>query len=188
MAAVALACRVMVLTVFVGSTASKTMSRARFDAFRSWVGDLQPVLARGARPAAVTVVAIEAGITVLLAASLARAPGHRELALAGLLLAAGLLSLFAGTTALLLRRGTRARCMCFGSEGAPLTIRHVGRDLLLVCIAGLGIADPTSNLPPEELLLVIGIGLSIGMVTMFLDDINALLTSWPGDRGGVLER
>jgi Methylamine utilisation protein MauE len=187
-AAVSLGCRVLLATVFAGSAASKVSSRARFESFCDWLANLHRDLVNAAKPIGFTVVVAEAATALSLGLSLTGRRGSHELALAGSLLAAGLLLVFANATAILIRRGSGTRCMCFGSEGAPLSRRHVIRDLVLMSAAGIGFADTSPGLPLAEQVLLVEIGVAVGMAVMFLDDIVSVFSRWPHGLEGVVRR
>ena len=186
--ATVIGCRIVIATIFAGSATSKISSRARFDAFSDWLADLHRTPSAAMQPLAMAVVLAEAGITLCLGLSLVRGARSDGFAQAGSLSAAGLLLVFAFSTAILIRSGTSVRCMCFGRRGVPLGMRHIIRDLALASVAGVGSADISGALSFDERLVLMEIAVAIGTIVMFLDDIFALLSPWPDRRADALER
>ena len=92
-------------------------------------------------------------------------------------LAAALLAGFAGATALVVRRGTRAQCLCFGTSPAVLGRRHVVRDAALAAGAVLGAALGPAALPPAAGIAVFGAaGCAVALAVVLLDEFLELFS------------
>jgi hypothetical protein len=167
-------CRGLIGLVFAVSVVTKLRSAVAVSEFVSWLAALPmptPVLRR--RPAAVAaaMVTVEFAIVALIAVP--------STARAGLALAAATLAVFSVGTLLAVRRGTAASCQCFGRSQAPLSIRHVARDLLLclVAVAGLtaDIGAAGHATPAGIVISLIGAAV-VALFVVFLDDVSALFT------------
>lgn len=166
--------RLVLTGVFLVSVLTKLRTRRAFGDFTTAVRRLGGLPSRFATPAAVVVVAVEAGTVVMLAA-----PGLDGDARAGLLLAGGLLLGFAAVLVAALRRGTTAACRCFGGSGEPVNRRHVARNAVLVACAVAGAAmtsaaGGTPVAPPAAALCLLGASVAVGAVVL-LDDLVHLL-------------
>jgi hypothetical protein len=117
------------LLVFAGALFGKLRNRAAWADFVVATERLLGVRRRGALWA-VGGVLIEAGtVACLLVDTTARI---------GLLLALVALAVFSVVIVHALERGVDTSCNCFGSDGAPLSWRHVTRNATLVVLAGMG--------------------------------------------------
>lgn len=162
---VALACRCLTGVVFAVSAFSKLRSAAAFRDFSAWLGGLSlpGVRSRGA-------AAVMAGIEVVIVIALLL-PWTAQ---AGLTLAAVTLAVFAFGTAVVVRRGVRTTCQCFGASARPLGLRHAGRDLLLSAAAAAGAASAGAAARPAAIALSLAAGVIAATLVLFLDDITAL--------------
>jgi hypothetical protein len=131
----ALACRAMLLGVFLCSCVSKVRGREPFDSFVESVARLGVIPRSWSRRAAAATVAAEASTVVLLALP--------DSQLAGFAVALGLLACFTGVVAPAIRGGFADGCRCFGAPAASLGTPHVVRNLVLVA-AGLAGAAATA--------------------------------------------
>jgi hypothetical protein len=129
MAYVELACRWVIVGVFLVAALTKVRSRASRDAFLSAVAALVPAAAPG--PLGVLVVGIELAVAVLVALPWTVIPG--------LALAAGTLIVFGIAVWSALRRGVTVPCRCFGWSDAPVSRTHLVRNGVLVAIAATGL-------------------------------------------------
>jgi hypothetical protein len=92
-------------------------------------------------------------------------------------LAAALLAGFAGATAVVVRRGTRAPCLCFGTSPAVLGRRHVVRDAALAAAAALGAGLGPAALPPAAGIAVAGgAGCAVALAVVLLDEFLELFS------------
>ncbi|WUS05410.1 hypothetical protein OG322_40400 [Streptomyces sp. NBC_01260] len=87
-----------------------------------------------------------------------------------------LLTVFTAGIALLLRRGVRAPCQCFGESAVPIGLRHVVRNVLLAVLAGVGLSTAFAAGPPQVGGAVVATlaGLLLGGLTVSLDDLVEL--------------
>ncbi|MFD9858077.1 MauE/DoxX family redox-associated membrane protein [Streptomyces alboflavus] len=148
---------------------------AAFAAFLASVRSLRVVPSALVRPVALTVIAGEAAVCVLLAAP------ARGATTAGLLVAAALLTAFTVGIAAALRRGVTAPCRCFGASSTPLGTLHLVRNAVLCALALAGaLAAPTAADAPPGSALVAGVaGLVAGALVTQLDHLLALFRPLP---------
>jgi hypothetical protein len=131
--------------VFAASAAAKLSSRRAYRAFRDGLAESRLFPARLVPAVAASLAAAEAVLAggLLAAAGLTTvaAPGAAWLAESALAVAAVLTAGLAVGVALVVRRGTRARCACFGARSArPLGRVHLARNLCLLAVVGAGLA------------------------------------------------
>lgn len=167
-------CRWAVGLTFAASALGKATA---IDAFRDSVHDLGGVPGRRVKPVASAVVALE---TLAAALMLFGRPG----AIAGFVLAAGLLAVF---TAVLVRALTQRRqvsCNCFGRQQRRISWYDVGRNaaLVAVCAAGVVAAVVVSGPGPDlALTLVLGLMAAVyGLLVTGAEDV--VTTLWEPDR------
>nr|BFE60911.1 methylamine utilization protein MauE [Dactylosporangium thailandense] len=167
---VEVAARLLVATVFVVALAGKVGSRRAYTAFADSLRQMRVVPPRLVAPAAAGSVAAEVAVVALLLVP------ARWAAVAGFVIAAGLLAVFAGAIALSLRTGSRAPCRCFGASTTPLGRGHIVRNAVLVAIAlaGLAAAAGGSAIAVPGAIVAGGAGLVVGIVVTAYDDIAAL--------------
>lgn len=165
-----LVARCLLAAVLLLSTTTKVSGRASFQAFRDWVRDLTVVPPRWVTRVAVLMTAVEA-ITLLMLALPATYP-------AGLILAALVMASFAGSAAVLVRRGITVPCRCFGaaSAGRPMGATEIVRNILLTAIATSAAAAAVLAAPPipagAAIILAILLGGALGLVGTRLDDLR----------------
>jgi hypothetical protein len=162
--------RCLVGVVFLASSLSKLAGTNAYRAFTASVGELRLLPARVTPVVAVTVVVAELAIWLLLAAPVPVA------AVAGFMVAAGLLAAFAIGIALSLTKGVRAPCRCFGTSTTPLGLGHVVRNAVLAVISlgGAVIAPLGGPVRPGGFVVAVLAGLFLGVLIMSFDDIVAL--------------
>jgi hypothetical protein len=168
-----LACRTLLLGVFLAALAGKVRRRA---AYRGFVASLR---ALGVLPRqlveviAAAVTTAEAAIVVLLAV-----PGTVP---AGFLLTAVLLMAFTTGIVPAVRRGTTAPCACFGVSATPLGRVHVVRNLVLLATAGAGLAVAGAGGGTEfaGAALAVAAALVALVPVLRLDDLTALFSRAP---------
>jgi hypothetical protein len=162
--------RTLVVIVFLVALIGKVRSRHAIASFITWVAELSIAGTRQARLLAYAILAIEMAVVVMVLAPWT--------AIFGLAVAAGTMCAFAIATGRLVRRGTRARCQCFGTSGATLSHRHVFRDASIALAATAGIAVSQTGAPPlPGIALGIAAGALVAAVVLFLDDIAALFAA-----------
>src|SRR5690606_8348826 len=115
---------IVVWLVFAGAVVGKLRSRARLREFRQSLVATGLVPRRWATGAATTVLAAETATLALLLL-----PGTTPV---GFALATVVMAGFSTGVWLVVRRGGRADCRCFGGAGGPLNRLHLGRNLALL--------------------------------------------------------
>jgi hypothetical protein len=172
----AFACRGLIGLVFAVAAVTKVRGPGAYREFASWLAALPVPMARNrALPAAF--IAAEVAIVALAAVPVT--------ATAGLLLAAGCLAVMTGGTAVIVKRGARVSCQCFGPSSSLLSARHVVRDgiLLGIALAGaLGTSRGTAS--PAGIALSLVAALIGATFVVFSDDLVALFESDPAARAG----
>lgn len=160
----AVVCRVFVGVVFAASAFGKLRGRRAFGEFAAGLGAMEVVPGAWVRPVAAAVVGTEAAVAVLLAAPATTG--------AGLALAVLLLAVFTGAIALVLRRGTRASCPCFGAATTPFGVRHLARNGVLVAVAVTGLAtNGPGSAAAGGVLLAVLTGTVAASLVVRLDDV-----------------
>lgn len=164
-----IACRTLLLGVFLTALAGKVRHRAAYHAFVASLRALDVLPHRLVGAAAAAVTAAEAAAVVLLAVP-ATVP-------AGFALTAVLLSVFTTGIGLALRRGTRTPCACFGASSTPLGGTHVARNVFLLATAGTGLAAVATaggGTQPAGVALAVAAALVVLVPVLRLDDLIAL--------------
>jgi hypothetical protein len=124
-------------------------------------------------------IGTEAAIVVLIAL-----PG---VAMAGLALAAGCLTVMIAVTVTIINQGARISCWCFGPTGSSLSARHIVRDSILLLISVAGVATGAlvaSQHPPSTagIALSLAAALLSATVLVFIDDLIAVVSINPATR------
>jgi hypothetical protein len=107
-------------------------------------------------------------------------PGRTALAESALAAAATLTTALAAGIAVLIRRGTQARCACFGAGSAsPIGRLHLIRNLGLLAVEACGLACcPLSRTPSASGILLAALAGVVGaLLAVRLDDIAGLFAS-----------
>lgn len=162
-------CASLIGWVFLASAISKLR---HFGEFTRSLPALAPVRPVQARPLAMTVVATETAVPVLLLFPVTVFYGF---ALAGALLAA-----FTAAIGTALKRGRRAPCRCFGASSAPLGPGHLVRNaiLLISTLAG-GLALDAQSPQAAGLVVAVAVGLVGAILIVAMDDIAFLFARTP---------
>lgn len=191
MTELAVAVLAVAATVYGTSATAKLRSDKSYQAFKAGLAETMLIprrrlsLAAGALVVAEAVVAILSGAGAL-SAAFRHAPGAiAEAPLAG---GALLTSLLAGGIWVVLRRGTIARCACFG----PGVARELGRALLVrnlllltMVLAGLiGSSVWQSQASVAEVAVAAAAGVVAGLLLVRFDDLVALFMPIPASPGG----
>jgi hypothetical protein len=176
-------------TVYGASAGAKLRSRRAFLSFRAGLGETALMPGRRLSLTAVALAAGEAAVAGLAIAAVGTAtllPGSAAISVAALAGATLLTSVLAAGVATVMRRGTRARCACFGSgSGRPLGGVHLIRNvsLLAVIVAGLtgglgglggGLGHGRPGLAGAAVAVVAGC--VAGLLLARFDDLIALFT------------
>lgn len=183
MAYVSLGCCLCLALVFGLSVVSK----ARREAFRDFTTSAGPltIVPRGLRtPVAMTVLVLEAVLTVAMLAG----TFVRPVALLGFALTLPLLLAFTASIVVTLRRGIRGACRCFGASTTPLGKAHVLRNAVLLAVAVVGLAATSTAQAPVELpgaVVAAFAGLVAGLLVTRFDDLIDLFSSAGATAGRV---
>jgi len=178
---VGLACGVALTGVFLVSVWGK-LGRSRFRVFVATAGPLVliPRKWRGMTAAAATVAEAATVAALVTGGVMTVRDAGRAVLLLGFLGAAVLLLVFTIAIGVLLRRGERAPCHCFGVRDTPLGFAQVVRNVLLLAlaIAGLLTAEDGGYPAPGVVLAVVA-GAPIAALLVFFDDLVALFSIAP---------
>jgi hypothetical protein len=168
LAGIAVGCRALLAVLLGLALIGKVSSASAWRGFTDSLTEL-PLLPKRRHPElAVTVAAAEGVATVLLVL-----PGT---GLAGLALAAVVLTAFTIVPAVSLRRGVQLTCRCFGFREAKMGLSHVLRNGVALCAAIVGIAASQAVGPtPAWGPVSIGLGVLVGIIFVGWDEIAYLL-------------
>ncbi|WP_329109402.1 hypothetical protein OG792_11650 [Micromonospora sp. NBC_01699] len=170
--------RLLLGLVFLTAVVGKVRGR---DAFTEFVGSVDQfgLLPSGwTTPVAGVVVAAEASVVLLLVAPVTVPIGYA--------VALGLLTVLTAAMVTALLRGRRPSCLCFGTSGAPIGLRHVLRNVALLVVAAAGLAlsyAATGPVRSAGLLLVVAAAVPLTALVVRLDDLAALFAPAPPVRG-----
>jgi hypothetical protein len=167
--AIGVGCCWLVAVVFAISAVGKLRTAGARSAFRRSVTGMAVLPARAVRPVAAAVPIAEATTVVLLLVP-------RTAAL-GCVLALGLLAAFSIGIVVVLRRGTRAGCLCFGTTERPYRRRHLVRNGLLTAAAltGAVLSGHPTTLPAA--LITIAGGTLAALVLVVFDELLDLFST-----------
>jgi hypothetical protein len=170
-----LACRAVLIVVFSVSLASKVRSRAAFAEFTASLSVMRVLPRVRTRWTAVAGIFAETVALFLLLA----APFSVPLAFAFALV---LLIGFSAAITIVLARGERAPCRCFGASTRPLGWSHVARNLFLgaLCVVGVVTPAPTAQWHPGGVMLAMFAGAIVALLVLRMDDLITLFSSAPG--------
>ncbi|MEU9497949.1 MauE/DoxX family redox-associated membrane protein [Streptomyces sp. NPDC048196] len=168
----AVACASCLAVVFGAAALGKLRGRAAFSRFAQSLTTWDLLPAGWVRPCAVIVAASEVVVLLLLLASPLAAPAGPV----GFLLAAGLLLAFTAGAALMVARGVRAVCRCFGASGTPMGRLHVLRNGVLTLIAAAGVLGSSGiqAVAPAYGAVAVAGGAVVGALVTRLEDLAAL--------------
>ncbi|HYQ61848.1 MauE/DoxX family redox-associated membrane protein [Actinophytocola sp.] len=176
MSTVDLACRGVLVLVFVASAAGKL---GNFGGFVAAVRQLRLVPGRRppVRPVARVVVAAEGA-----AAALLLLPG--AFATAGFVLVILLCAVFAVAIESSVRRDIRVPCPCFGASADLLDRRHLVRNAILAAVSVAGLADTGTGRPPGLVDVLVGsvAAVFVAAVVIRFDDVAEILVPRPAAR------
>lgn len=167
--------------VFAVAGWSKIRSRAARRAFAGSLRSVPMLPARLVGPATVTVTVAEIALVPGLGWSAVAMASGWPAARGGAALVLGLTGLLLAvlTTGVVLavRRGTGARCACFGAAERPLGRRHVARNGILLAVAAVALVSAAGQRGPLPLagVLVAGAAGAVGaLILIRLDDLVEL--------------
>ncbi|MFF4412673.1 MauE/DoxX family redox-associated membrane protein [Streptosporangium sp. NPDC001559] len=167
----AIGLRCVVGAVFLISSTGKLIGRDTFGDFVASIRDMHLVPPASARSVARIVLGAELATWLLLATP------TPVTGVAGFVVAAGLLAVFAVVVVLVVRRGTRAACRCFGASAVPMGPRQAVRNVILAAVAVIGVIGtltPQKGLETAGVLIAVLGGTMLGVLVTALDDIFEL--------------
>jgi hypothetical protein len=168
-AAVGVGCCWLVAVVFAMSAIGKLRTAAMRAAFRRSVVDMAVLPVGAVGPVAAGVPIIEAATVVLLVVP--------PTAAAGCVLVLGLLATFTTGIVTVLRRGTRAGCLCFGTTERPYGPRHLIRNSLLAAAALTGAVLSGHSTDPPTAMIAIAAGTVAALVLVTFDELLDLFST-----------
>ncbi|MFI1420064.1 MauE/DoxX family redox-associated membrane protein [Streptomyces sp. NPDC020731] len=174
---VLLAVRCLLCVVFLAAVVGKVAGAGAFSSFCRSLHGMRLLPAELVRPVAAAVVTAEALVCLTLVLPV------RHAAAVGLMAAAVLLSVFTGGIALVLGRGTDARCRCFGSADAVVGARHLLRNAGLTVLAVTASVTsalapfPTGGVRPAGAVVAVAAGVVGAALIVMLDDIVSLFAA-----------
>ncbi|MEU5266142.1 MauE/DoxX family redox-associated membrane protein [Amycolatopsis sp. NPDC021455] len=148
----------VIAVVFAASSFSKLRD---FRGFARSVPVLVPMPVAWVPGVSVAVVVTELASAVLVLVT----------AVAGFVLATGLLLAFTAAIAASLRRGLRTPCRCFGATETPVGPRHLVRNAVLICFAVLGALAPEHLPPVAGAAVAFAAGVVVAVLVIAVDDI-----------------
>lgn len=174
---VLLAVRCLLCVVFLAAVVGKVVGHGAFSSFCRSLHEMRLLPAELVRSVAAAIVAAEALVCLTLVLPV------RHAAAVGLTAAAVLLSVFTGGIALVLSRGTDARCRCFGSADAVVGVRHLLRNAGLTVLAVTALVLPAiapfpiGGVRPAGAVVAVAAGAVGAALIVMLDDIVSLFTA-----------
>jgi hypothetical protein len=181
-----LAALTIAAVVYGASAISKLRSRQAFSAFRAGLSETALIPAARLRVAAATLAGAESAIAVSAAAAVVTGAflrGASVLAMAALAGGVLLTGVLAAGITLVVRRGTRARCACFGSTAdLPLGTPHLVRNAILLALLAAGLAGARAGRSWPGWgagLLAVAAGAVAGLLLIRFDDLASLFGPVP---------
>ncbi len=177
----------VIVVVFGASAVTKLRGRRFYRGYVDGLAESGLVAGRALAATAAVLAAGEALVAVVAVAAasylVAAPPAPSGLASATLAAAVVLTGVLTVGVAMVLRRGTRARCACFGSSASrPLGPPHLVRNVALLVIAVIGlaasIAGTTASSVGAGLVAAAG-GVVVGLLAIHLDDLVDLFAASP---------
>lgn len=186
---------ILILTacVFAASAAAKLRSRAAYRTFRAGLRETA-LMSERLLPAAVAALpgaeAVTAGGLATAAILVATAgTGANPAAEAALAVACLLTATLTAGVALVIRRGTQARCTCFGAGSTrPLGGVHLLRNLALLAVLAGGLTtSPLGHGHPGPVgtLVAVAIGASAALLFIRWEDLAELFAPIPSLRAAA---
>jgi hypothetical protein len=168
---VLLACRVLLITIFVVALVGKVRGRAAYTEFRRSVIEWRVLPRRWSAVVAAAAVTGEAVVVLLL-----MLPASVQV---GFVAGALLLAAFTTGVIRMLRLGRPARCRCFGASTVTLSGAHVVRNAMLIglCVTGAVAATGaggSSLTVPGAVLALSAAAVGVLFVVRF-DDLASVL-------------
>ncbi|TWD82533.1 methylamine utilization protein MauE [Kribbella amoyensis] len=174
MAYVGFTCGLVLLIIMLASCLSKLWAGSFAD-FAASVAAVRLVPRESVRGVAIAVVIAEGLAVVLLAVG--------PLRTLGLAYTAVLLVGFTVVQVVVLRRGERVACRCFGASSAPISRAHVVRNLLMLAVGGIGLLAPESATgDPAGIPLAALVAVVVALLLIRFDDLVSLVAPRPRPR------
>ena len=167
--AVGVGCCSLVAVVFAISAVGKARTPAVRAAFRRSVSDMAVLPARAVAAVAAAVPVVEAATVVLVLTP--------PTAVLGCVLALALLVAFTTGIVIVLRRGTRAGCRCFGTTERPYGPRHLVRNGLLAAAALAGALTTGHPIDLPGALIAIAAGVIAALLLVTFDELVDLFAT-----------
>ncbi|MEU6722808.1 MauE/DoxX family redox-associated membrane protein [Nonomuraea wenchangensis] len=164
-------CQGLLVVVFLASAASKLRSGRALRALATSLTAMRLVGRSRATAVAAALAVSECGVALLLAVPFTRRAGFAA--------AVVLLAVLTAGVAVVLRRGSGVPCRCFGASPAPLSGRHLLRNLLLTAAALAGLTLPAGSLTLAGWLIALLAGGLAGVILTLLDDLVELFLPFP---------
>lgn len=171
---------VVAALIYGASAASKLRSPTGYRAYRKGLHETGLIPEPWLSSVAAALAATEAATAVLAATGAMLLIAHRGLvvATAGLGVAALLSVVVTSGVAVMVQRGTRARCACFGAATArPIGGTHLIRNGILLAVLATGLVTITTSAgrpPAAGVVLALAVAGTAGLVLIRLDDIVEL--------------
>lgn len=191
MAELLIAVLTTVTCVYGRSAMTKLSGRRPYRSYRDGLGDTALVPARLLPAAAAALAggetAVAAGLMVATILTAGALPGAVTVTAAGLGGAALLAGILVTGVAVIMHRGTRARCACFGAASSrPLGGSHLSRNLSLLAVIVVGLTgnEIAHGRPAPPAVAVAAVaGAVTGLLLIRLDDLITVFT--PVSRGSA---
>ncbi|WP_146607597.1 MauE/DoxX family redox-associated membrane protein [Spongiactinospora gelatinilytica] len=148
---------------FLIAVLSKASNRKLFTRFADAIRGMRLLRAAHITIAALSIVAAEATIVLLVVIAPAL----------GLLLSVIVLTVFSLAIHFTVSRGLNTPCRCFGVSSAPMSKRHIWRNIFLITIAIIGLLRSALPNEPDVVGEIIAIfaGITCGVIVAAFDDI-----------------
>jgi Methylamine utilisation protein MauE len=176
---VALAIRAALVVIFCIAAFRKIRTRSGFREFSTSLTDLGFFRGRIATAAAFTIVTIEGGTALLMAAP--------PVAMVGLAIAVSVLGAFTCVASYVALSDRRVLCRCFGVDGGQITLRHAAWNATLMgCALGGFLAQRASHVQSFEGAGVAGVaaifvGTVIAYMSLHLGELKFILSDLVGN-------
>jgi hypothetical protein len=177
----------VIIVVFGVSAATKLRRRDSYASYVAGLGESRLVAGRALTVTAAVLAAGEALVALCaVVAAVFLVAAHRApagLPMVGLAAAVVLTGILTVGVAMVLRRGTRARCACFGSSAArPLGPPHLVRNAVMLAVAIIGLAASvagTADIPVGASIVALAGGGVVGLLAVHLDELVDLFAASP---------
>lgn len=166
---VGVGCCWLVAVVFAISAVGKVRAAPVRLAFRRSLADMAVLPARAVGTVAAAVPVLEAAVVVLIVLP--------STAVLGCLLALALLVTFTTGIVIVLRRGMRAGCLCFGTTERPYGRRHLVRNGLLTAAALAGALTTGHPIDLPGALIAIAAGVIAALVLVTFEELLDLFAT-----------